>query len=249
MVKAWRSRRCKRPAIASQSAPVSTTPSRGEDRGSRRGWRIERPWTCGRRSGEALIRNQRSPSPLTASDAWLRGIASASPARARRQASAFEFHWGNPPPAAAPRTTAFIDYTAARRPWRLQIGAGVGVDFHADGDLDDTRCFPSHGFSPLKWARDDVEDSRNESRLARQIGGDHFDVLVVKGDRHLYHGAHAAPAPGAGAKIGQGLGQVFRPLPRQARRLALAGEILLVTTVAVARLHDRVDLFAIDVAA
>jgi hypothetical protein len=27
----------------------------------------------------------------------------------------------------------------------LEIGAGVGIDFHADGNLDDARGFPSHG--------------------------------------------------------------------------------------------------------
>jgi hypothetical protein len=25
------------------------------------------------------------------------------------------------------------------------LGAGVGIDFHADRDLDDFRCLPSHG--------------------------------------------------------------------------------------------------------
>src|ERR1700704_1128479 len=128
------------------------TPSIGEERRSRRGWRISRASICWRRSGEALIRNQRSPSPLTARDACVRGVTPISPARARRQASAFEFHWGKPPPAAAPRTTALIAavllYSTALRPRRLQVGAGVGVDFHADGDFDDTRCFPSHGGSP-----------------------------------------------------------------------------------------------------
>src|SRR5207342_3750600 len=123
------------------SAPVRMTPSIGEDRRSRCGWRISRASICWRRSGEALIRNQRSPSPLTASDAWVLGATPASPARARRQASAFEFHWGKPPPAAAPRTTALIAavllYPAAPGPQSLlrQVGAGVGVDFHADGDL------------------------------------------------------------------------------------------------------------------
>src|SRR5258708_6156133 len=40
----------------------------------------------------AKIRNQRSPSPLMPRDAWLRATTPGSPARARRQASAFEFH-------------------------------------------------------------------------------------------------------------------------------------------------------------
>ena len=40
---------------------------------------------CARRSGEAFSSTQRSPSALTASDAWVRGGAAGSPARARRQ--------------------------------------------------------------------------------------------------------------------------------------------------------------------
>jgi hypothetical protein len=51
------------------------------------------------------------------------------------------------------------DYRAATRPRRLlKVGAGVGVDFHADGDLDDAWRFPSHGVSPWIWTQDDVED-------------------------------------------------------------------------------------------
>ena len=105
-----------------------------------------------------------------ARDAWVPGATPASPARARRQASAFEFHWGKPPPpAAAPRTTALIAavllYPTDLKPRRLQVGAGVGVDFHADGDLDDTRCFPSHGVSPLRCSRDDEWNSKNVSSI------------------------------------------------------------------------------------
>jgi hypothetical protein len=33
----------------------------------------------------------------------------------------------------------------------LEVGAGVGIDFHANRDLDDLRCFPSHGGTPLRW--------------------------------------------------------------------------------------------------
>jgi hypothetical protein len=53
---------------------------------------------------------------------------------------------------AAPRTMAFmasvLDYDAAATPRSLQVGASIGVDFHADCDLDDARCFPSHDVSP-----------------------------------------------------------------------------------------------------
>jgi hypothetical protein len=34
------------------------------------------------------------------------------------------------------------------RQWRaalFQLGAGVGIDFHADGDFDDARLRPLHG--------------------------------------------------------------------------------------------------------
>src|SRR3954464_7082011 len=184
---------CNSPAIASTSAPVRITPSIGEERKPRFGWRMAWAWICSRRSGEALIRNQRSPSPLTANNAWVRRAAPGSPARARRQASALEFHWGKPPPAAAPNTTAL---TAA--PYRsiepqrgpkqsrsgglfLEVGASVGVDLHADGDLDDPWFLPGHWRSPSKRADKDADEQRGVSRLARQVGCDHLDVVVVQG--------------------------------------------------------------------
>ena len=46
---------------------------------------------------------QVAPSPETAIDAWVLAGAAGSPARARAQAAALEFHCGNPPPAAEPR--------------------------------------------------------------------------------------------------------------------------------------------------
>jgi hypothetical protein len=58
-----------------------------------------------------------------------------------------------------------LDYDLAATPRRLQVGTGVGVDFHADSDLDDARCFPSHDVSPcgavnmlrnLGWTRFDA---------------------------------------------------------------------------------------------
>jgi hypothetical protein len=65
---------------------------------------------------------------------------------------------------------------------RLQVGAGVGVDLQANSDFDDTRRFPSHGHSPLNWTSNDVGDPKTLSRLGRQIGCDHFDILVAQGD-------------------------------------------------------------------
>src|SRR5215471_5606899 len=179
---------CNRPAIASTSAPVRITPSIGEERSPRLGWRIACAWICWRRSGEALIRNQRSPSPLTASDAWVRAVTPGAPSRARRHATAFEFHWGKPPPAAAPRTTALIatvleeDYPAGRGTRRLQVGAGVGVDLHADGNLDNTRGFPSHGRSPLKWRVNDVGEPNRLSRLGRQVSRNRLNILIAQGN-------------------------------------------------------------------
>ncbi len=65
-------------------------------------WR--RP-SCAWTSGEALRRNHRAPSPLTATDDWLRGIARRGSSRATRQDGHQQFHWGKPPPAAVPRRT------------------------------------------------------------------------------------------------------------------------------------------------
>src|SRR5262245_28697736 len=74
---------------------------------------------CWRRSGEALTRtNGDTPSadPLgpvvTAMLAWVRGLTRRSPAHASLQTPQLQFHWGKPPPAAAPRTKA------ERRPMR-----------------------------------------------------------------------------------------------------------------------------------
>jgi len=54
------------------------------------------------------------------------------------------------------------------------------------------------------------------------------------------------PAPHPGAKVDQSLLEIFRPLPGQPRALALAGEIRLVTTVAMARRQEAGDLSGID---
>src|SRR6185312_10565578 len=194
---------CNRPAIASTSAPVRITPSIGDDRRPLLGWRIAWAWICSRKSGEALIRNQRSPSPLTASEAWVRRFAPGSPERARRQPSAFEFHCGKPPPAAAPNTTALTaaSYGQLRPPGApprgpvqsrlrglfLEVGAGVGVDFHADSDLDDTRFLPSHWPSPSKRAGKDADEQPRVSRprgsrLMGKVGREDLDVLVLQRD-------------------------------------------------------------------
>ncbi len=58
---------------------------------------------CCRMSGEALTRNQFSPSALTASDACV--PLSCGLSQAARQVGQLQFHCGNPPPAAVPSTT------------------------------------------------------------------------------------------------------------------------------------------------
>src|SRR6185436_8632806 len=55
-------------------------------------------------SGEALSRNQCSPSLLTATDSCMRAVAATVPSRRPRQLPQPQFHWGKPPPAAEPRT-------------------------------------------------------------------------------------------------------------------------------------------------
>src|SRR6476659_6901347 len=57
---------------------------------------------CSRTSGEALPRNQRTPSALTAIEDCVRGCASAGSSRAMRHVGHQQFHCGKPPPAAVP---------------------------------------------------------------------------------------------------------------------------------------------------
>ncbi len=103
------SRRINKPVVWSICAsistmawmPVSRTPCLGCNGGWASSWK--------RISGEALNSTQRSPSPLTAMEDWVRGLALISPARNRRQLSQLQFHWGNPPPAPDPNTRICIN--------------------------------------------------------------------------------------------------------------------------------------------
>src|SRR5271166_483488 len=137
--------------MASTSPPVSTTPVIGDDRNPSRGCNLKVASICKRRSGEAFKTNQSSLFADTASDACDRARAAESPDRARRQAGALEFHCGKPPPAADPRTTARTIGLPRRISRRRRIeslfdlGAGVGVDFQSDRDLDNDRGLPLHG--------------------------------------------------------------------------------------------------------
>jgi hypothetical protein len=70
------------------------------------GWSGGKVSICARRSGEALTRNQWSPSALSATlDCVRAGI---SPRRAARQFAQAQFHCGSPPPAAVPRSRTRI---------------------------------------------------------------------------------------------------------------------------------------------
>src|SRR5690349_6091850 len=62
--------------------------------------------SCVRRSGETLRITQRSPSPLTATDDWVRP---APRLRASAQFGQAQFHCGTPPPAAEPRMMIRIE--------------------------------------------------------------------------------------------------------------------------------------------
>ena len=70
----------------------------------RRGWIGGKLSIWARISGEALMRNQSSPSALTATDSWVRGVARIAPVRTPRQLGQPQFHWGSRPrpPSRAP---------------------------------------------------------------------------------------------------------------------------------------------------
>lgn len=55
-------------------------------------------------SGDALNKIQLSPSLLTAIEDWVRGVKPLTPALTFEQFEQLQFHCGNPPPAAEPKT-------------------------------------------------------------------------------------------------------------------------------------------------
>jgi hypothetical protein len=65
---------------------------------------------CRGKSGEALIRNQRSPSPEIAVLDCVCGAI--FPVRAPTQFAQLQFHCGRPPPAALPRIRMRIDLSS-----------------------------------------------------------------------------------------------------------------------------------------
>src|SRR5215471_10202415 len=126
---------------------------------------------CARISGEALSRTQRLESALTATHSCVRGFAARVPERTSRQLGQPQFHWGNPPPAAAPRTLMRMSEAQKHppSPGHLQPRAGVwitcgccleedldagvpvapeivlvGIDFGIHLHFDKLWSFPSH---------------------------------------------------------------------------------------------------------
>src|SRR5882757_11354542 len=67
-------------------------------------------------SGDTLTSAQAAASrPRMAMDDWVRARARTVPARSPAQLRQLQFHWGNPPPAAAPSTLIFMGRTRRGR--------------------------------------------------------------------------------------------------------------------------------------
>ena len=158
-----RSRRLKRPAIWSISAPVRITALIGLPRVPTRGCNTFDCRSCWGRSGEALISTQFSPSAVIARLAWVRGRARTSPAHAKRHVGQRQFHCGKPPPAAEPSTMAERRPIQDRREASgSELGRQVSVDLEADADLDEG------GESSRPWCSSLVcLNANNVNRLAR----------------------------------------------------------------------------------
>ena len=67
-------------------------------------------------SGEALNKTQFLASPLTVIDDWVRAVNRGLPWRQASQLGQLQFHWGNPPPAAEPKTCTFTLKTSLVSP-------------------------------------------------------------------------------------------------------------------------------------
>src|SRR5262249_51785306 len=141
-----------RPAVWSISPPVSTTAAIGLTRRPSRGCSAGMAAICSRKSGDALNRTKRLPSTVTARLAWVLRLTRASPSHASEHTGQRQFHWGKPPPAAAPSTMAVsrpIDGRVVRTS-ESDLGRQIAVDFQADADLDKGRGRPRHGHVPLE---------------------------------------------------------------------------------------------------
>src|SRR5581483_1082687 len=117
-------------------------------------------------SGEAFKRNHVRSSALTATDDCVRGRTNREPAdgvaRAASQLPQRQFHWGTPPPAAAPRMRIFMVGLCRAFAWSRLLGflarkdgairaetiiirVHVSGDFHVEGDFLEIRFRPLHG--------------------------------------------------------------------------------------------------------
>ena len=76
---------------------------------------------------------------LTATLACVLDFARGSPLRARRHPPALEFHWGKPPPAAAPSIMICME-----RCLGAQLGASIAVDLRAKCDFTNFGLLPGH---------------------------------------------------------------------------------------------------------
>src|SRR6185369_14902953 len=106
-----------RPVIWSTSALVTTTALIGELRFGPdfTGWSSGVSLICLRMSGEALSNTQLAPSAETASEDCSLALYPATPARTLAECKPLQFHCGNPPPAADPRTLMIIDFDMVTR--------------------------------------------------------------------------------------------------------------------------------------
>ena len=93
--------------------------------------------SCCRRSGEAFRRNHLPGAGETPTWACVRALPLNTPARSRLQFVHPQFHCGNPPPAAEPRTFTRI--------YDLQFRVRVRAYFAVEFDNFVLRCGPFHG--------------------------------------------------------------------------------------------------------
>src|SRR5262245_9630995 len=159
------SRSDSRPRQWSRSPLVSRIPAMGECR-SAFGHSSGQASICRAISGDALIKNQDSPSALRATDSCVRGRTLPPIRRPSRQLKQPQFHCGAPPPAAEPRTRTFTAGQSCSGAERLivvglavvtlddgiaRIAIGeialIAAYFRAHVDLDEGRGFPFHGFT------------------------------------------------------------------------------------------------------
>jgi hypothetical protein len=134
----------------STSPLVRKTPAMGDWRPSPRGCSRGEAMICWRKSGDALRSSQDSPSAPTATLDWVRAATRGSPAQASRHTGHRQFHCGNPPPAAEPRTRARRPCSASLFAAISDFGRLVARDFHADANFDDDRGRPGHALSSTR---------------------------------------------------------------------------------------------------